>query len=61
MSFEFNNHDLTEARTGFRACNEGPRGDREAKFVLLRQKMARGETWGPELIDSALPKAGGSK
>lgn len=49
---------LTEAQAGFRAFNEGPRGDREANFVLLRQKLAQGETWGPELIESILPGRG---
>jgi len=46
---------LTEANAGFRAFNEGPRGNREADFVALRQRLARGETWGPELIESVLP------
>ncbi len=49
---------MTEAQAGFRAFNEGTRQSREADFVLLRQKLARGETWGPELIESILPKSG---
>ncbi len=47
---------MNEASAGFRAFNEGPRGNREADFVLLRQKLAQGESWGPELIESILPK-----
>ena len=49
---------MTEARAGFRAFNEGPRHDREPDFVGLRQRLARGETWGPELIEAILPKGG---
>ena len=49
---------MTEAQAGFRAFNEGQRGQRDANFVLLRQKLARGETWGPDLIDSILPRKG---
>ncbi len=48
---------MNEGRTGFRAFNEGPRGRREPNYILLRQKLARGESWGPELIESVLPKA----
>ncbi len=47
---------MNEANAGFRAFNEGPKGNREADFVGLRQKLARGEKWGPELIESILPK-----
>lgn len=47
---------LTEAAAGFRAFNEGPKNDREANFVALRQKLARGEKWNDDLIDSVLPK-----
>jgi len=47
---------MNEAAAGFRAFNEGTRKDREANFILLRQKLARGETWGPELIESVLPR-----
>ena len=48
---------MTEAQAGFRAFNEGPRGKREPDFVALRQRLAKGETWGPELIEAILPKA----
>jgi len=39
---------MTEGRAGFTAFNEGPKDDREADFVLLRQKLIGVE-----------PKAGG--
>jgi hypothetical protein len=39
---------MTEARSGFTAFNEGPKDDREIDFVLLRQKLAAGQSWvGP--------------
>ncbi len=48
---------MTEARTGFRAFNEGTKDDREADFVALRQALARGTPWSPELVESLLPAA----
>ena len=48
---------MTEARTGFRAFNEGGRACREADFLLLRKRLAEGATWGPELIDELLKPA----
>ncbi len=48
---------MTEARTGFRAFNEGTKEDREADFVALRQALARGTPWSPELVESLLPAA----
>jgi 6-oxo-cyclohex-1-ene-carbonyl-CoA hydrolase len=48
---------MTEARSGFIAFNEGPRDDREIDFVLLRQKLAQGESWVGPLHDSIQPKA----
>lgn len=52
---------MTEARAGFTAFNEGPKGDREVDFVLLRQKLAAGESWVGPLHDSIQPgkKRGG--
>jgi 6-oxo-cyclohex-1-ene-carbonyl-CoA hydrolase len=47
---------MTEAHAGFRAFNEGPKGRREIDFVDLRRRLARGETWGPELIDAVQPR-----
>ena len=46
---------MTEARAGFTAFNEGPKEDREADFVLLRQKLAAGESWVGPLHDSIQP------
>jgi 6-oxo-cyclohex-1-ene-carbonyl-CoA hydrolase len=52
---------MTEARTGFRAFNEGTKDEREADFVALRQALARGAPWSPELVESLLPAARGGK
>ncbi|OAN49943.1 6-oxocyclohex-1-ene-1-carbonyl-CoA hydrolase [Paramagnetospirillum marisnigri] len=49
---------MTEARTGFRAFNEGPKDEREIDFVALRQALAKGAPWTAELIESLIPKAG---
>jgi len=47
---------MNEARTGFRAFNEGTRETgREIDFVKLRQGLAVGTPWTPELIDSLMP------
>jgi 6-oxo-cyclohex-1-ene-carbonyl-CoA hydrolase len=49
---------MTEARTGFRAFNEGNREiGREIDFVALRQALARGTPWSPELTESLMPRA----
>jgi len=47
---------LSEAHAGFRAFNEGTKDDREADFVLLRQRLAKGDPWTAELIDAIQPK-----
>ena len=47
---------MTEARAGFTAFNEGTKDDREVDFVLLRQKLAAGESWVGPLSDSIQPK-----
>ena len=49
---------LAEARTGFRAFNEGLREKREIDFVALRQSLAKGTPWSEELIESLIPKGG---
>lgn len=49
---------MTEARTGFRAFNEGTRADREADFLGLRQALALGAPWTTQLIESLLPARG---
>jgi len=48
---------MTEAKAGFRAFNEGPKGNRECDFVEVRQRLANGERWTDEFIDSLMPKA----
>ena len=45
---------MTEARTGFRAFHEGSRDCREVDFLALRQRLAGGAVWGPELVDELL-------
>ena len=49
---------VTEARSGFTAFNEGPKDDREVDFVLLRQKLAAGQSWVGPLHDEIQPGAG---
>ena len=51
---------VTEARAGFTAFNEGPKDDREIDFVLLRQKLAAGQSWVGALHDQIQPKAPGA-
>jgi len=49
---------MNEARTGFRAFNEGTKeSGREIDFVLLRQALAKGTPWSEELIESLMPVA----
>ena len=48
---------MTEGRAGFTAFNEGTKEDREIDFVLLRQKLAAGESWVGPLHDAIQPKA----
>jgi 6-oxo-cyclohex-1-ene-carbonyl-CoA hydrolase len=48
---------MNEGQLGFRAFHEGPRHAREADFVGLRQSLARGERWGPDLIERHLPRS----
>jgi 6-oxo-cyclohex-1-ene-carbonyl-CoA hydrolase len=47
---------MNEGRAGFRAFNEGTRETgREIDFVALRQALAQGAPWTPELIESLMP------
>ncbi|MFQ5972902.1 MAG: 6-oxocyclohex-1-ene-1-carbonyl-CoA hydratase, partial [Alphaproteobacteria bacterium] len=47
---------MNEARAGFRAFNEGTsETGREIDFVKLRQALAVGTPWTPELIESLMP------
>jgi 6-oxo-cyclohex-1-ene-carbonyl-CoA hydrolase len=47
---------MTEARAGFRAFNEGPKGRREVDFVRLRQLLAQGHPWDDELLREISPQ-----
>lgn len=49
---------LAEARTGFRAFNEGPREQREIDFIALRKTLAQGTPWSDALVESLIPKRG---
>ena len=48
---------MTEGRAGFRAFHEGSKACREADFLLLRQRLAEGATWGDALTGEILAKA----
>jgi 6-oxo-cyclohex-1-ene-carbonyl-CoA hydrolase len=47
---------MTEAKAGFRAFNEGPKGNREIDFVQLRLMLSQGHPWDDELLEKILPK-----
>ncbi|MDH3271515.1 MAG: 6-oxocyclohex-1-ene-1-carbonyl-CoA hydratase [Gemmatimonadota bacterium] len=47
---------MTEAKAGFRAFNEGPKGNREVDFIKLRQMLAEGHPWDDELIRAISPQ-----
>jgi 6-oxocyclohex-1-ene-carbonyl-CoA hydrolase len=47
---------MTEARAGFRAFHEGPKGHREVDFVRLRQMLAEGHPWDDELYRAISPQ-----
>jgi 6-oxocyclohex-1-ene-carbonyl-CoA hydrolase len=47
---------MTEAKAGFRAFEEGPKGDREVDFIELRRLLARGHPWNDELIRAISPQ-----
>jgi 6-oxo-cyclohex-1-ene-carbonyl-CoA hydrolase len=46
----------TEAKAGFRAFNEGPKGHREVDFEELRRRIAGGQGWDDDLVEAILPK-----
>ncbi|MFO1269200.1 MAG: hypothetical protein U1F67_22085 [Rubrivivax sp.] len=48
---------MTEARSGFTAFNSGSKDDREVDFILLRQKLAAGQSWVGPLHDEIQPRA----
>ncbi len=47
---------MTEGRAGFRAFDEGPKGNREVDFIKLRQLLAQGHPWNDELIRAISPQ-----
>jgi 6-oxo-cyclohex-1-ene-carbonyl-CoA hydrolase len=47
---------MTEAKAGFRAFNEGPKGKREVNFIKLRQLLAQGHPWDDDLIRAISPQ-----
>ena len=47
---------MTEAELGFRAFNEGPKGKREVDFLEMRRRLAAGERWTHEFIESLIPR-----
>ncbi len=46
---------MTEAKAGFKAFNDGPKENREADFILLRQLLAAGQEWNAELEEAISP------
>jgi len=52
---------MSEARAGFTAFNEGPKDDREVDFVLMRQRLAAGDSWLGPLHDAIQPKGKGGR
>lgn len=47
---------MTEAKAGFQAFNEGPKGKREVDFIKLRQMLAEGHPWDDELVRAISPQ-----
>ena len=47
---------MTEAKLGFRAFNEGPKGNREVDFIGLRRELAKGRPWTEELVEEFIPR-----
>jgi len=47
---------MTEAKAGFKAFNDGPRGDREVDFVKLRQMLAKGMEWNEDMHEAISPQ-----
>jgi len=50
---------LSEAHAGFRAFNEGTKDNREADFVMLRQRLAQGAPFDAALIEAIQPRRKG--
>jgi 6-oxo-cyclohex-1-ene-carbonyl-CoA hydrolase len=49
---------MTEGKAGFRAFNEGPKGNREVDFIRLRQLLAEGHPWNDDLLRAVSPQYG---
>ena len=47
---------MTEAKAGFKAFNDGPRGNREVDFIKLRQLLAKGTEWNDEVHHAISPQ-----
>ncbi len=47
---------MTEGKSGFRAFNDGPKDNREADFIKLRQMLAKGHEWNEEVFSTIAPK-----
>ncbi len=47
---------MTEGKAGFRAFNEGGKGNQECDFIRLRQLLAEGHPWDDELIKEISPQ-----
>ena len=47
---------MTEAKAGFRAFNEGQKGNREVDFIKLRQMLAEGLPWDGDMLKAILPR-----
>ncbi len=47
---------MPEAKSGFQAFNEGPKGKREVDFIKLRQMLADGHPWDDELLRAISPQ-----
>lgn len=47
---------MTEAKAGFRAFNEGEKGNQECDFIRLRQLLAEGHEWNDDLIREISPQ-----
>ncbi len=47
---------MSEAKAGFRAFNEGPKGNREVDFLELRRALAAGDSWNDDLVQRVQPR-----
>ena len=47
---------MTEGKAGFRAFNEGTRGNQECDFAKLRQMLAEAHEWNDEMIKAISPQ-----